>query len=33
VLGSVLLVAGLRVGGRWFDARVPELMQATVLNR
>ncbi|GER24167.1 hypothetical protein NCCP1664_26620 [Zafaria cholistanensis] len=32
-LGAVLLVAGVRLGGRWFDARVPELMQATVLNR
>ena len=33
VLGAVLLAAGLRLGGRWFDARVPELMQATVLNK
>lgn len=33
VLGAGLLLLGLRLGGRWFDARVPELMQATVLNR
>lgn len=33
VLGAVLLLLGLRIGGRWFDRRVPELMQAVVLNR
>lgn len=33
VLGTVLLVLGLRIGGRWLDRRMPELMQATVLNR
>lgn len=33
VLGSVLLLLGLRIGGRWFDSRAPELLQATVLNR
>ncbi|MGP5725250.1 transporter [Arthrobacter rhombi] len=32
VLGALMLVAGLRIGGRWFDSRTPELMQATVLN-
>ncbi|WP_417218782.1 transporter [Arthrobacter sp.] len=33
VLGSVLLLLGLRIGGRWFDSRAPELLQATVVNR
>lgn len=33
VLGAVFLLLGLRIGGRWFDSRAPELMQATVLNR
>ncbi len=33
VLGALVLVLGLRIGGRWFDSRAPELMQATVLNR
>nr|WP_231366107.1 transporter [Zhihengliuella flava] len=32
-LGASLLVLGLRWGGRWFDARLPELMQAVTLNR
>ncbi|GAB3651484.1 hypothetical protein GCM10027591_08870 [Zhihengliuella somnathii] len=33
VLGTGLLVAGVRIGGRWFDGRLPELMQAVTLNR
>ncbi|WP_309082109.1 transporter [Zhihengliuella sp.] len=33
VLGGVLLALGVRVGGRWFDARLPELMQAVTLNK
>lgn len=31
--GAVLLVAGIRLGGRWLDARMPELMQAVMVNR
>ncbi|MEE1620831.1 transporter [Zafaria sp. J156] len=33
VLGAVFLGIGLRVGGRWWEARLPELMQATVANK
>lgn len=33
VLGPVLMVFGIRLGGRWLDARLPELMQATMVNR
>ncbi|MDQ0095844.1 transporter [Paeniglutamicibacter psychrophenolicus] len=33
VEGAVLLVAGIRLGGRWLDARAPELMQAVAANR
>ncbi|MET1036333.1 MAG: transporter [Arthrobacter sp.] len=33
LVGAVLFGIGLRLGGRWWDARLPELMQATVLNR
>lgn len=33
VLGVIYLLAGLRIGGKWLEARWPELMQATVLNR
>ncbi|GHD08497.1 transporter [Zhihengliuella salsuginis] len=31
--GSVLLTVGIRVGGRWIDTRMPELMQAVTLNK
>nr|WP_254456128.1 transporter [Paeniglutamicibacter quisquiliarum] len=31
--GAVLLVLGIRIGGRWLDARMPELMQAVMVNR
>ena len=33
VEGAALLVAGIRLGGRWLEARMPELMQAVVVNR
>jgi len=33
VLGSVLLVVGLRVGGKWYDPRAPELLQAVAVNK
>ncbi|MPY09423.1 transporter [Arthrobacter bussei] len=33
VLGGVLLVVGLRVGGRWYDRRAPELLLAVSANR
>ncbi|GAA4363256.1 transporter [Paeniglutamicibacter cryotolerans] len=33
VLGAVLMVLGIRLGGRWLDSRMPELMQATMVNR
>jgi ABC-2 type transport system permease protein len=33
LLGSVLLVAGIRIGGRWYDRRAPELLQAVSLNK
>ncbi|WP_105030965.1 transporter [Arthrobacter ruber] len=33
VLGAVLLVAGIRVGGRWYDSRAPELLLAVSANR
>ncbi|MCW4466590.1 transporter [Glutamicibacter sp. MNS18] len=31
--GGILLVVGIRLGGRWMDNRLPELMQAVMLNR
>ncbi|WP_411731083.1 transporter [Paeniglutamicibacter sp.] len=31
--GAALLVAGIRIGGRWLEARMPELMQAVMVNR
>lgn len=33
VLGSVLLVAGIRVGGRWLDRRGPEVLLAVSVNK
>ncbi|MCC3277608.1 transporter [Arthrobacter sp. zg-Y40] len=33
VLGGGLLVAGIRVGGRWVDARGPELLQQVSVNK
>ncbi|GAA3692666.1 hypothetical protein GCM10022377_01380 [Zhihengliuella alba] len=33
LLGGALLALGVRIGGRWFDARLPELMQAVTLNK
>ncbi|MBD7995494.1 transporter [Arthrobacter sp. Sa2CUA1] len=33
VLGSVLLVAGIRVGGRWLDQRGPEVLLAVSVNK
>ncbi|WP_394159419.1 transporter [Galactobacter valiniphilus] len=31
--GAGVLVLGVRIGGRWMEAREPELMQAVMLNR
>lgn len=33
VLGLVLFVAGVRLGGKWLDARGPELLAQLVVNR
>jgi ABC-2 type transport system permease protein len=33
LLGIALFVAGVRVGGRWFDARGPELLAQLTVNR
>jgi ABC-2 type transport system permease protein len=33
VLGLVLFVAGIRLGGKWLDARGPELLAQLVVNR
>lgn len=33
VYGGILLLVGVRVGGKWMDARLPELMQAVLLNK
>ena len=33
VYGGILLLIGVRVGGKWMDARLPELMQAVLLNK
>jgi ABC-2 type transport system permease protein len=33
VLGAVLLFVGLRAGGKWYDRRAPELLQAVAVNK
>jgi ABC-2 type transport system permease protein len=33
ILGLVIFVAGVRIGGRWLDARGPELLAQLVINR
>lgn len=33
VLGSVFLFIGIRLGGRWMENRMPELMQAVMVNK
>jgi ABC-2 type transport system permease protein len=33
VLGLALFVAGIRLGGKWLDARGPELLAQLVVNR
>jgi ABC-2 type transport system permease protein len=33
VLGAVLLVVGVVLGGRWYDRRTPELLQAVAKNK
>lgn len=33
VLGGVLAILGARIGGLWVDRRMPELMQAVMVNR
>jgi ABC-2 type transport system permease protein len=33
LLGSVLLAVGLRVGGRWYDSRTPELLESVSRNK
>lgn len=33
VLGAVLLVVGIRLGGRWYERRAPELLLAVSANR
>jgi len=33
VLGLVLFAAGVRLGGKWFDARTPELLAQLAVNR
>ncbi|CAH0139293.1 hypothetical protein SRABI83_00427 [Arthrobacter sp. Bi83] len=33
MLGIALFVAGVRIGGRWFDARGPELLAQLTVNR
>ncbi|MFC3299694.1 transporter [Arthrobacter agilis] len=33
VLGAILLVVGIRSGGRWYDRRAPELLLAVSANR
>ncbi|UZX03807.1 transporter [Arthrobacter sp. CDRTa11] len=33
ILGLVIFVAGVRIGGRWLDARGPELLAQLVVNR
>ncbi len=33
ILGMTLLVVGIIVGGKWYEKRAPELMQAVMLNK
>lgn len=33
ILGTILLVMGIRAGGRWYDRRAPELLLAVSANR
>ncbi|WP_026552424.1 hypothetical protein [Arthrobacter sp. H20] len=33
VLGTALLIGGLKLGGRWYDRRAPELLQAVAVNK
>ncbi len=33
VLGLVLFLAGVRLGGKWLDARGPELLAQVTVNR
>lgn len=33
VLGAILLVVGIRTGGRWYDRRAPELLLTLTANR
>lgn len=33
LLGAVALVLGVRVGGRWYDSRSPELLSAVSINK
>lgn len=33
VLGSVVLIGGIRLGGAWYDKRGPELLQAVSVNK
>lgn len=33
VLGVVFLILGIRIGGRWMEKRMPELMQAVMVNK
>jgi ABC-2 type transport system permease protein len=33
LLGIALFVAGVRIGGRWFDGRGPELLAQLTVNR
>jgi ABC-2 type transport system permease protein len=33
LLGAVLFVAGVRLGGKWLDARGPELLAQVTVNR
>lgn len=33
VLGSIFLLIGIRLGGRWMENRMPELMQAVMVNK
>ncbi|MHA7153526.1 transporter [Arthrobacter sp. TMN-50] len=33
VLGTAFLIGGVKVGGRWYDRRAPELLQAVSVNK
>ncbi|WP_026532816.1 hypothetical protein [Arthrobacter sp. H41] len=33
LLGGVMLVLGIRIGGRWYDSRGPELLSAVSVNK